>query len=411
MSTNARTTGDPTEGRDNRPDSVRVAVVKAAPTRHEARVHKTALAFAEQAGYEVEIVSIEPRSTPTDKSVWFDSYSVYEAAIVSRRLRVGWLLPIRAAEGLSRILIRLLRSKPDLVSCHNLEGLLVGVMAARILDVPVIYNAGELEGARNIQGPELRRRVERALRRSLEGFLSRRCDAVAAADVERAQVMEEWYGLHNVSAIRNVPLRQVDHRDGQLRRSLGLDEDVPLVLYQGLATRGRGLEVAIAALEKFSQPDIHFAILGFGSKEYLDELRSAAHVAGLNGRFHVHPPVPWPEVPKWTSDADVSLVLIQKKGLSYYYSAPNKFYESMMAGVPYIASDFPEMRRVHRHVRGGILVDPSDPSAVTAALEQLLSQPSIRAEMERRERQWALRELNWEKERRKLLRLADTVLR
>lgn len=386
---------------------MRVAVVKAAPARHEARVHRTALAFVEQAGYEVEVVSLRPRTQgELDRP---NSYSVHEVSIVSRRLPFGWL-PVRAAEGLLRILSRLLRVQPDLISCHNLEALFPGVAAARLLRVPVIYNAGELEGGRNIHGSEIRRRMESGLRRRLEGFFARRCDAVAAADIERARVMERWYGLRDVAAIRNLPLHWKGRREGKLRRSLGLGEDVPLVLYQGLATRGRGLEVGLAALGKLSCSNVHLVILGFGSEAYIDELQAVAHERRMHTRFHVHPPVPWPEVPSWTADADVSLVLIQNEGASYYYGAPNKFYESIMAGVPYLASDFPEMRRVHEKVRGGALVDPSDPDAVAAALQELLADSSAREKMGQRERRFARQALNWESERRKLLRLAEDVL-
>jgi hypothetical protein len=45
------------------------------------------------------------------------------------------------------------------------------------------------------------------------------------------------------------------------------------------------------------------------------------------------------------AQADVGLVGVENRCLSYYLSLPNKFFECLTACIPVITPDFPEMRR------------------------------------------------------------------
>ena len=74
--------------------------------------------------------------------------------------------------------------------------------------------------------------------------------------------------------------------------------------------------------------------------------------------------------------ADLSFVLIQNTCLSYAMCFPNKLLESLLAGVPVIASDLIELRRVVGETRGGIVVDQTDVAEIHAAVGRLLAHRS-----------------------------------
>ena len=77
------------------------------------------------------------------------------------------------------------------------------------------------------------------------------------------------------------------------------------------------------------------------------------------------------------SSADVGLSLIQNANLSYYLGVPNKLFEYMMAGLPTVASDFPEIGRVVRDVIFGELVDPENPQQIADAVLRILDNPEV----------------------------------
>jgi glycosyltransferase involved in cell wall biosynthesis len=80
-----------------------------------------------------------------------------------------------------------------------------------------------------------------------------------------------------------------------------------------------------------------------------------------------------------------------------------------MVGVPYVASDFPEMKHVHETVKGGILTDPSNLKEVASAIETLLTDTEGRKKMGRMAREAALSEFNWEVEQRRLLGIVSNL--
>jgi hypothetical protein len=94
---------------------------------------------------------------------------------------------------------------------------------------------------------------------------------------------------------------------------------------------------------------------------------------GLRGRLHVLPAVPPEELLDWVASADVAAMPIQPSTLNHRLTTPNKLYEAMAAGVPVVAADLPGMARIVRDSGCGILCDPTDPAAIAAAIDTVLS--------------------------------------
>jgi len=95
---------------------------------------------------------------------------------------------------------------------------------------------------------------------------------------------------------------------------------------------------------------------------------------------------------------------------SYIHSVPQKFYESIQAGVPVLASDFAEMRRlVEAHQIGGC-APPLDAQAIADAVLELTS-GAVSAEEWKRRCKRAADALTWEEEVRQLLDAVEHAIR
>lgn len=90
---------------------------------------------------------------------------------------------------------------------------------------------------------------------------------------------------------------------------------------------------------------------------------------------------------------------------NYTESQPNKLFEYMAAGLPVIASDFPLWKELVGGIGCGILVDPLSPDAVADAMQWVVDNPDEARRMGLRGREAVARELNWEAESVKLLKL------
>ena len=119
---------------------------------------------------------------------------------------------------------------------------------------------------------------------------------------------------------------------------------------------------------------------------------------------HIYFPgkVPLDELPSYTASADLGIVLIQDTSLSFRYSIPNKLFEYIHAGIPIIASDLPEIGRVIRETGTGEVCDFSDPYAIAAAIQRILSDPKYYSQLQQNTRK-AANDYNWQNEGKKLL--------
>ena len=95
---------------------------------------------------------------------------------------------------------------------------------------------------------------------------------------------------------------------------------------------------------------------------------------------------------------------------NYIRSRPTKLFEYMAAGIPVIASDFPDFREIVDGARCGLLVQPEDPLAIAAAMEYLLTHPEEAQAMGQRGRQAVEQSYACDIEKKALLEMYDSLL-
>jgi len=124
-----------------------------------------------------------------------------------------------------------------------------------------------------------------------------------------------------------------------------------------------------------------------------------------------HPPVKSEELHRYTASADAGLILFQGNCLNHILSLPNKLFEYMMAGIPVLACDLPEIARVVNKHGCGVTVDPSDPEAVARAMMDMAADPGEARRMGERGRAAAMEFYTWDVSARRLLYLYSRLER
>ncbi|WP_131105996.1 glycosyltransferase [Ornithinimicrobium sufpigmenti] len=256
---------------------------------------------------------------------------------------------------------------PDLIVSSDLPGLVGANIAARRLGRPHLHDCHELY----LESTTLKRH-ERLLLWPVERHYMRRADAIVIVNQTIRDEYQRRYGVDGV-VLRNCAPRvpasvRADPID--VRGLLGLAPEAHVVLYQGGLMAGRGLDVCVRAAAHF--PDgAHLVFIGDGREK--QGLVALAQEVGVRDRVHWLPAVPPAELPAYTAAASVGLIPYQPVSKNNRYALPNKVFEYTGAGVPFVASDLPELRKIVETSGCGEVYDPYDPVALGSAVGLLLN--------------------------------------
>ncbi len=110
------------------------------------------------------------------------------------------------------------------------------------------------------------------------------------------------------------------------------------------------------------------------------------------------------EVPTLLHQARIGLNLLHDFP-NYRDALPTKMYEYMSAGIPIIASDFPQWRELYEDIGCTLFVDPNNVQEIADAIQWLLRHPTEAEALGRRGRRAVETTLNWKSEEQKLLRM------
>ncbi len=355
------------------------------------RIYREATSLR-RAGHQVVIVTSSFNSAPLKG---WDDFEIYPIPL-DRSHSLRRLYPLFWQRAYSL----LVEAQPDAYHAHDLDSLWPAVRAAQRLARPLVYDAHEFWTE---QSSLVSRPLMRSCWRLLEQRLIRRVDRVITVSGSIAQSLMERYCLDEVVVLRNLPLFRDKVQSNLIRETLDLPDDLPVVLYQGGFLTENGLREQIEVAEGLAAA---LVLIGDGPSE--QALRNQVHATGLEDRVYFIPRVPFYQLHNYTCSADLGLCLIKGTGKSFYYSLPNKLFEYMMAGLPVLASNFPEMERIVRETHTGATVDPTNIAAIREQIAAFLDSAAKREECAKASLQ-AARHYNWEREAAQLIQLYETL--
>jgi glycosyltransferase involved in cell wall biosynthesis len=244
----------------------------------------------------------------------------YRIAALGRRVRPGD--DVRA---LAQLVAAMRRFRPHIVHTHTAKAGALGRLAAAITRVPVrvhTFHGHLLHGYFSRSTTRLVIGVERGLAAGTHRLVAvgaRVRDDLIAAGIGRP---EQFVVIPPGTALPDPP------DPATARRSLGLPEDRPVVVFVGRITAIKRPDrfVAVARAVRELVPDAVFAVCGEGDR--LDELRAAARELPDTLRL-----LGWrTDVETVYAAADLALLTSDSEGM------PMSLVEAGLAGVPAVAT-------------------------------------------------------------------------
>ncbi len=287
---------------------------------------------------------------------------------------------------------------PDICHAHDLNTLAPAYLVSRTSGSALVYDSHELSVEMGTTSPPAR--IAKPYFRVYERFFIQRTDAVITVNDSIARTLASWHGIAPPCVIMNCPPLYTARRGlDLLRRDLGLEPGIRIALYHGNFFADRGLEELVVAAGDLPD-DVVTVFMGDGSLE--EELKRLVADEGLTDKVLFRPRVPPTEVLPYVVSADVGVVLFRPVEINNQFASPNKMFDYLMAGVPVVASDLPELSRIVNTYGVGTLVNEADPADVARGITEVLDSPHY-DEMRKRARAVALERYNWEKQSQGLL--------
>lgn len=217
---------------------------------------------------------------------------------------------------------------------------------------------------------------------------ARYADAVVTVSEALAELLQERHGLAvrpavalNAPAVDHAPSVE-DATTPGIRQLCGIDSEVPLVVYSGLAAKKRGLGVMIEALPLLA--GVHVAlVVNQPGAPYVRELLSRAAELGVADRVHALPYVPHDQVARFLAAADVGVIPIHHYP-NHEIALITKFFEYAHARLPIVVSDVRTMADTVHATGQGEVFRAEDAADYARAVSAVLAEPKrYRAAYER----------------------------
>ena len=237
-----------------------------------------------------------------------------------------------------RLFLHLLFTNVDIVHSNDLDTLLANFLVSKIKSKPLIYDAHEYF----TEVPELEHRpTVKKVWQGIEGWIFPKLKFIITVNDSIANLYEKRYGKRP-QVLRNVP-ELVNIPTSKTREELGLPEDKAIIVLQGSGINiQRGAEEALEAMQFVDN-----AVLVFiGGGDVLSVLKQRANQSNFSGKVIFFPKIPYTEMMQITRLASIGLTLDKDTNINYRYSLPNKIFDYIHAGVPVLASDLPEVRKI-----------------------------------------------------------------
>ena len=290
---------------------------------------------------------------------------------------------------------------PQVFVANDLPMLPVAAQLAQRCGARLVYDSHELYCEQEFSDREKRRWAE------IEAKYIDKCDVVITVNRSVATELERRYPINDVKVIYNAErTQQAPLVSGRLHEVFGLSAEKKIVLMQGGLSAGRHLEVLVDAMRYVQNRSVVLVLLGNGL--LLDSLKKKAQQQGLTERVYFHAAVPQNALLEMTAAADAGVIPYQATCLNNYYCTPNKLFEFIAAGLPILATDLPEIRKMVHEQEIGLVGDTSSPQKLAALMDDFFADEHRFAEWKAQVRV-ARQHICWEQEEKKLVEIYEAL--
>jgi glycosyltransferase involved in cell wall biosynthesis len=300
------------------------------------------------------------------------------------------------------------RIRPDVVHCHDIHTLPIGILSKVVLRCAVIYDAHEIYEELTVSkfSIRLKYRLYHLLgQHFIDSFITIN-RSIAAWYSSRYPYMPAPVVIKNAAYV-GVSVEY----DGRLHSSAGIPLDRKVLLYQGGFSRNRGLDF-LADSSPFLSDDWVIVFMGWGNYEAelrlkAVEINAVRKVSGRPDALVIIPPAPQRELALWTVGATLGIIPYENVCLNHWFCTPNKLWEYPAANVPVLVSPFPELTEtVTKYGFGWVLPNLDSPKAFG---EKVMSLTPTDIDTARQNCKLFMQDDNWKKYEGRLVELYDVL--
>jgi glycosyltransferase involved in cell wall biosynthesis len=302
------------------------------------------------------------------------------------RLHFWWNEGVKKALKLNKM------EKINLVHCHDLSALPIGVKLKKKLGLPLIYDAHEIWGYM----------VAKDLPKWWANYYlwkEKKLAPIADHIITVAEPHEQYFqnmGCNKVSIIRNC--KEVDKNE-----YVPPDNEIFTLVYIGGLGEGRFLRESVEICQGLD--GMRFRIAGFGILG--NALKQTAEKDPF-GNIEFLGKIPMERVIPETAKGDAILCMLNPSNMNNRIGPPNKLFEAMVTGRPVIATKGTYSGNLVEELKMGLAIEFDDKSLKTAIIK-LRDDPKLREEFGKNALKAAIEMYNWEKQEEKLVLIYEKI--
>jgi len=345
------------------------------------RVHRTCMALQKSGYWVIEIGRLLPESLPLErpyftlrKKLWF---------------RKGFLF---YAEFNIRLFLYLILKEVDLIFANDLDTLPAAFIVSKVRKKKLIFDAHELF-------PEVPELIQRPIIKSFWSKIEYLIFPHLTHSVTVCKSISDYYkDKYNIqmAIVRNIPNY---HNPLDIKPAISFPGK-KIILYQGALNKGRGLEMVLDAM-----PFIENAMLVIiGDGDIRQQLEKRTKRLKIKDKVHFVGRISGDKLNEYTPAASIGLCLLENRGLNYYYSLPNRVFDYLQAGVPILASRFPEITNIVETYKTGVLIEHYEPICLANIIKNMLENPIDTSHFQN-----VAKVLCWENEEKILINVINQV--
>ncbi len=357
------------------------------------RVNRTATTLKE-AGYRVLVIGralktsteVSPKRYRTLRfKLWAEKGPMFYALY---NIRLFWFL---------------LWHHADILLSNDLDTLPANFLASRLKKIPLVYDSHEyFTGV-----PELVNRPKvQGIWKKIERFCLPKVDHAITVNESIARLFKAEYNK-DFGVIRNVPLITKPFLNDRetLRKELGLPASKKIIILQGAGINiDRGAEELVESMNYLPE----YLLLIIGGGDVIPDLKKIVLEKNLQSQVRFIAKQPIEILRKYTAASNLGATLDKANNINYKLSLPNKLFDYIHAGIPVLTSDLPELKNIVIGYNIGKVCPDHDPKNISNLIMEMLSSDE-QIKIWEENSAIAAKELNWDKEKEKLLSIFKKI--
>ena len=150
-------------------------------------------------------------------------------------------------------------------------------------------------------------------------------------------------------------------------------------------------------------------LLFIGGGDVIKKLQKKVAELKITDKVFFIPKQPMEKLLAFTAMADIGLTLDKDSNLNYKYSLPNKLFDYIRAGLPVLATDLVEVKKIVEGYSIGKITPSLSTNDLAKTMNEMINDADSFA-MWKENLKTAALELCWEKEEQKLFELFNHVI-